>query len=384
MSFAIKIAIKTPYLYSINHKIISMRISVELSGYTKSSNGLQQVRIRTSHHGQRSFFNTGIYIPENVFDEDSKTIKKIYPNAKLLNEKINRKISEVTHAFNMGGQYNVSVLNRSLGDAILEFIRAKTKSSADATIENYMRVYNIAKEEFPAAKLTDLNSKFIDNIKQTFIDRGLKNSTINLYITGFISVFNFFKKKGIVSEIAMSEVDKLKVGESIKSHLQLEQLQEFSNYIATLQPGSNRTVALYFLLGCRTGLRYSDLCKLDQYKLTSNNELLIVTKKSKKIVSLKLNENTLAIYKDCLAAGSLLNSSKKVSKEIKSLRLKLNWDDEITFHSSRHTFAIMCAKMGISIEVTSRLMGHSDIKTTAIYYKIANEQLNAAMDKIDF
>lgn len=44
----------------------------------------------------------------------------------------------------------------------------------------------------------------------------------------------------------------------------------------------------------------------------------------------------------------------------------------ITFHTARHTFASeICLSNGVPIETISRILGHTDIKTTQIYAKIS-------------
>ena len=45
----------------------------------------------------------------------------------------------------------------------------------------------------------------------------------------------------------------------------------------------------------------------------------------------------------------------------------------IHFHCSRHTFATIGISSGIHIEVIGKLLGHNDLKTTAIYAKIMDD-----------
>ena len=54
-------------------------------------------------------------------------------------------------------------------------------------------------------------------------------------------------------------------------------------------------------------------------------------------------------------------------------RLKL--DDQVNFHSTRHTFATKSLESGKSIEWVKHIMGHSDIRTTQIYAKITGEHI---------
>ena len=50
---------------------------------------------------------------------------------------------------------------------------------------------------------------------------------------------------------------------------------------------------------------------------------------------------------------------------------------------ARHTFAVYCLNHGVSIEILAKMMGHTDIKTTQLYAKIANMSVEAAFDHLE-
>ena len=52
---------------------------------------------------------------------------------------------------------------------------------------------------------------------------------------------------------------------------------------------------------------------------------------------------------------------------------------KISFHISRHTFAIKCLNNEMGIEYVSKALGHQDLKTTQIYAKVLDEGLDKAM-----
>lgn len=55
----------------------------------------------------------------------------------------------------------------------------------------------------------------------------------------------------------------------------------------------------------------------------------------------------------------------------------------ITFHSSRHTFASeICLLNGVPIETISRMLGHTDVKTTQIYAKTSDAVIRRDMMKL--
>lgn len=55
-------------------------------------------------------------------------------------------------------------------------------------------------------------------------------------------------------------------------------------------------------------------------------------------------------------------------------------EKNITFHMARHTFATtVTLSHGVPIESVSKMLGHTQIKTTQIYARITNEKISRDM-----
>ena len=68
------------------------------------------------------------------------------------------------------------------------------------------------------------------------------------------------------------------------------------------------------------------------------------------------------------------------NSDLKDLASDAGITKKLNFNSSRHTWATRALKKGMRIEYVSKLMGHTTIKTTQIYAKIVNEELDKAME----
>ena len=94
-------------------------------------------------------------------------------------------------------------------------------------------------------------------------------------------------------------------------------------------------------------------------------------------------------------AYSLLNGFEQKGRVFQSLKYSaymnvelLRWamaagiTKHVTFHTGRHTFAVSLITQGVDIYTLSKLMGHSEVKTTQVYADIIDSVRKEAMHKI--
>jgi len=66
---------------------------------------------------------------------------------------------------------------------------------------------------------------------------------------------------------------------------------------------------------------------------------------------------------------------KILNKDLKIMIKKINPEFNLTSYASRHSFASILRKKGVSIEIIQELMGHADLKTTEIYVEPFDEEI---------
>jgi len=144
-----------------------------------------------------------------------------------------------------------------------------------------------------------------------------------------------------------------------------------------------------FLFSCFTGLAYIDVFNLRETNIREafDGNLWIIGKRLKTNVSynvplLDVPKMILKKYKGLLPDGELLPviSNQKINSYLKEIADLCEIDKLLTFHVARHTFATtITLSKGVSIESVSKMLGHTNIKTTQIYARITDNKISNEM-----
>lgn len=152
------------------------------------------------------------------------------------------------------------------------------------------------------------------------------------------------------------------------------------------------------------GLRISDMLFM-KWKNFDGERVLIDTRKTGSTVSIKLPSKALeilAIYQkpdsnpdDFVFPAleydtdyftdikkqfhAIANADYEANQDLKAIAKIIGLEKKVTFHTSRHSWAVRALRKGVRIEYVSKLMGHASISTTQIYAQVVNEELDKAM-----
>lgn len=76
-------------------------------------------------------------------------------------------------------------------------------------------------------------------------------------------------------------------------------------------------------------------------------------------------------------------SNQRMNSYLKEVADICGINKNLTFHLSRHTFATtVTLTNGVPIESVSKMLGHTNIKTTQLYAKIVDVKVSADMNKL--
>ncbi|BAX79285.1 site-specific integrase [Labilibaculum antarcticum] len=196
----------------------------------------------------------------------------------------------------------------------------------------------------------------------------LKQAFIDGYLEGDLSA----KIKGIQEK------------ESRREYLTIDEL---NTLVAT--PCESDVLKRAALFSALTGLRHVDIqnLKWSEIKINGNQARIHFTQqKTKGVEYMPISEQALQLcgepdQPEQLVFEDLANPSwisRPLKHWIKTARIK----KEITFHCFRHTFATLQISNGTDIYTVSKMLGHTNVKTTQIYAKVIDEKKNKAAQTI--
>jgi len=150
-----------------------------------------------------------------------------------------------------------------------------------------------------------------------------------------------------------------------------------------------------FLFCCFTGLAYTDVQKLEKSQIARgiDGEQWIFIQRTKTNVKshIPLLSEALKIidrYKDhplCESRGLVLPvpSNQKMNDYLKEIAVICGINKVLTSHVARHTFATtITLQNGVPIESVSKMLGHTNIRTTQIYAKILDTKVSEDMQAL--
>ncbi|EKX93480.1 site-specific recombinase, phage integrase family [Alloprevotella sp. oral taxon 473 str. F0040] len=146
-----------------------------------------------------------------------------------------------------------------------------------------------------------------------------------------------------------------------------------------------------FIFSCFTGLAYIDVSNLTpDHIVPLGDKQWIMTQRQK--TSVETNVLLLDIPKAIIAKyggktyrnGKLfpMLTNQKTNSYLKEIADICGIKKNLTFHLARHTFATMSLSKGVPMESVSKMLGHTNIRTTQIYARITNKKIEHDMEEL--
>ena len=276
---------------------------------------------------------------------------------------------------------STGLISRQLKKAsfILYFQKLTETKSPNTKIAWENTLIHILKFHGRKLKFEDITENWIESFSK-YLLKNLSQNSARVYLQKINTALNMAVKQKIILENPYRFLNKPKKEEIEMVYLVKDEIQEIIN-----TDFFDDEVKNAFLFGCYTGLRFSDIGQL-KWNNIKNNQIQLTQTKTKGSVYIPLNKNAENILdkqrdnKEYIFKLSSHNSS--VNRTLKKLIKRTTIDKDVSFHSSRHTFATLLISSGVNVYTVSKLMGHSDIKSTLVYAKVINEEKERAVNSM--
>ena len=373
-------------------KKIRYRIVFNRSGVlNKRGEGL--IQIECQQDGRKVYFSTHTYCQPEHFCNGS--ISGV-PNADLLNYALYAMMQDVERVELEYIRRGVNVTLPLLKDAVRSHVSPAAKLSdfgaevigasdrKNLTKLNYKTLLNDIERFQRGTLVTDIDYGYVVRYDRWLHERVGHNTRVSrLHLLR--ALLNEAKKRDLIT---LNPFDRFRIQQMVskKGYITQQQLRrlermELSGWEDMARDG--------FLIGCYTGLRFSDVITLRQEHITHG---WLVKKMVKTGFTVEVPVDRLFEGKFMLLVGKYggdigrltkeLTNNHTVNKTLKPLLSKVGADSTITFHSSRHTFATLLGQKGVDITTIQHLLGHQKLQTTQIYKETTRAAITNDLKKL--
>lgn len=368
------------------HPPAAMTINFELRDRADKS-GLRALRVIIQDRGKRVFVPLAVKLLKTDWDAKTQRVKSSHPKAGVINNVLSLKLAELQGKVateSLAGNVDLeSVAGRRVsktpfGIFATYCLKRWEKTKAPSSIRAYFSMYLQAMAYDPGVAVESITpdwlARYEDHCRSECGDGG------TLKRIAFISVIlKEAIRQGIIDRDPFLIYRKPPKKNPPKVWLTMEELGSIEKVARENGSEVVRKTAWWFLFACYTGLRYSDVAAFTP-AMVQSGRLILYTQKTGEVVSIKLTGKIKELMGKIKKQGKVY-SNQKINQYLKSVAHLAKVKKLLTFHTARHTFAVNCANLGISQEVAAKLLGHSDLKTTALYYKIIDQRVDQEMKK---
>jgi integrase len=226
-----------------------------------------------------------------------------------------------------------------------------------------------------ATLLSRIEQKHFDKFKSDSRARGLKKTSVNVYLKHLQTVFNkAYKWKCIPEKI---EIERFKIGKRHPRVLSRAEKIKIYGYAKKYNYEMYRMIKFALWTGCRRAgiynLRYQDI----------KGDIANVIEKGNRERSVPLLPPAIRAVGQGDIGFVFWHPKHKeyISKEFKAICRAVGIED-VHFHNLRHTAATDMLRAGVRIEYVQKILGHASIAMTQIYVKILQSDLRREMQKM--
>lgn len=360
--------------------------------FKQLANGNQSIYLDQYKDGKRTYEFLKLYIIPEV-DEAAKVQNE--NTMQQANAIKSQRIIELTNT-GTGISNNHHKANILLSDWMEHCAKAKENDGQSTSFSSLMRNAAFHLNEYSRnVTLKQVDTQFcrgfiayLRKVKKSD-GKPFSGFTIENYYLCFSAALNMAVRDEFISFNPFSKMAPYEKPGRPESNREFLTVEEVKRLMVT--ECKNKTLQKAFLFSCFCGLRRSDVTRLtwgDIQKDGDHTFLRIIIKKTKHPLILPLSSMAIRWIpekggaKDNDLIFPLSDDRGTQGQILKRWAADAGIKKKVTFHVSRHTFATMELTAGADLYTTSKLLGHSNVKTTQIYAKIVDKKKTEAVNLV--
>jgi len=272
-------------------------------------------------------------------------------------------------------------------------------------VEKGLSVNSLASYHFDLKRLienvtdpTRATAEDLARYVDTLYSAGLSPRSIARHITTLRNFYSFLTREGQIERDPTEFLALPKQWSTLPKYLNREQVEKLLGAPPVDKPTGLRDRAMLELLYA-TGLRVSELCKLERSAVDGEFAVLRVTGKGNKQRLVPFGESAREAIDRYLGDGRPRLLKGRASRYLfvtargsamtrqafwtllRSYGRKVGIFRNLTPHVVRHSFATHLVEGGADLRSVQIMLGHADISTTQIYTHVARQRLRQTVDE---
>jgi integrase/recombinase XerD len=372
------------------------RVLVTIRLYQKKKNlrpdGTAPIYFVLSKGGKRKLISTGRYVKPLHFNNKTGLVLRGSDNSIKLNAYFKRQMTKIDDLvidfIHQGKEPTLEIIdklfrNENSNDFIsfayseLNLQRSVLSPKTFVGYKDRLDSLRKIKAEIP---FNSIDHTFLLNLRYLLASK----RKVNGYYQDFATIRKFYRiavLKGLAKGDPFKNF-KLEKEDTVRSWLTKDEIGKLHALLKdTVVTDAVKNTLRHFLFSCFCGIRFGDNLRFDASNLV-DGRIELKTRKTGKQIVVPFNEKMKELIPHVLQRP-LKTSNSRVNADLKTCMAAAGISKHITFHCSRHTFAINCIMAGVDIITVRDWLGHRSVTTTEAYAKIAAQYKDESMKKID-
>ena len=266
---------------------------------------------------------------------------------------------------------------------LLEYVQRIIEDKKGSTRRRYAALQGILQGWCrPSMTLEDVNATWFTAFLSKLEKQRYARNTMAVYVATMRYIINQACREGLLSSNPIAGVKGIGYEETNRVYLTVDEVRKLVE-----TPCVNDVTKRAFLFGCLTGLRNCDIRALtwaDVHEQDGYTRIIFRQAKTKGQEYLDISKQAVALMgergSDDTTVFPLMHWSS-VRKHLTAWGKRAKINKHVTFHTSRHTFAVMM--LGVTdIYTVSKLLGHRELSTTQVYAHVIDKAKREAVDNI--